>query len=185
MAADLVYDPTITQNFIHDLESSFWVLFWMILLYVKSSYTPAARSDFVRRHMTPVSISGSGGSGKSNLMSSPIALGNLRTTDNPTLGKLVTDLQSELGERYRNPHVDSEGLKSTQQEVPESIYDTIFSIVDKALRDPDWTESDPPQCQEIELSEEEIFLASSGSKRSRTVAEQGGAFVPEPAAKRS
>ncbi|KAN0123635.1 Protein kinase-like domain containing protein, partial [Russula decolorans] len=34
MAADLIKDPTISQTFVHDLESAFYVMFWLSLKYL-------------------------------------------------------------------------------------------------------------------------------------------------------
>jgi hypothetical protein len=35
---DLVEDPTSCQTFIHDIESTFFTLLWMAILYLKSSW---------------------------------------------------------------------------------------------------------------------------------------------------
>ncbi|KAN0114005.1 hypothetical protein V8E52_007154, partial [Russula decolorans] len=37
MAADLIKDPTISQTFVHDLESAFYVMFWLSLKYLPNS----------------------------------------------------------------------------------------------------------------------------------------------------
>jgi serine/threonine protein kinase len=43
MAADLISDPTISQTFVYDLESAFYVMFWLSLKYLPNSYDPSAR----------------------------------------------------------------------------------------------------------------------------------------------
>jgi serine/threonine protein kinase len=43
MAADLISDPTISQTFVHDLESAFYVMFWLSFKYLPNSYKPSKR----------------------------------------------------------------------------------------------------------------------------------------------
>lgn len=45
MAADLIADPKIPQTFVHDLESAFYVMFWLSLKYLPSSYDPSKRDS--------------------------------------------------------------------------------------------------------------------------------------------
>jgi hypothetical protein len=45
MAADLIKDPTISQTFVHDLESAFYVMFWLSLKYLPNSYAPSKRGS--------------------------------------------------------------------------------------------------------------------------------------------
>jgi hypothetical protein len=45
MAADLIKDPTISQTFVHDLESVFYVMFWLSLKYLPNSYAPSKRGS--------------------------------------------------------------------------------------------------------------------------------------------
>lgn len=181
MAADLVNKPALSQNFIHDLESSFWVLFWVTLMYVKTCYTPQQRSTFLKSYMSPVTFSGSGGPVKSTFMESLTLLADFETPNNVMLGELVRGLHLELGERYRSPNKVTE----PQQHVSKDMYDTITKRLSKALSEPHWTESDRAELQVVNLPDEEQSAASSGSKRSRSVAEQSGGLVQEPPAKRS
>ncbi|KAI0267892.1 hypothetical protein BGY98DRAFT_1022397 [Russula aff. rugulosa BPL654] len=53
MAADLVEDPTIQQTFAHDLESFFWLLLWMVLKYMETSWEEGRRSHFLKTIFTP------------------------------------------------------------------------------------------------------------------------------------
>src|SRR5712671_7487852 len=101
MAADLVRDPNITQTFEHDLESVFWVLFWIMLLYVDNKYTVPMRSSYIIQTMNPRTFrdSGSGGSDKFNFMASAVALIDLAMPSCP-LANLLKDMHKELGKRY-------------------------------------------------------------------------------------
>jgi hypothetical protein len=106
---------------------------------------------------------------------------------NPLLGQLVVDLHVTLGERYRSPPEEDPitGCKRPRQDIPQSIYDTILSKLEDALRNPDWPKSDGPQCQQLKLSDQAKVAALSGTKRSRSVAARSGTFFEEPAGKRS
>jgi len=49
MSAHLVENRGATHTFQDDLESSFWVLLWTVLMYCQSSLSIEARSEFIRR----------------------------------------------------------------------------------------------------------------------------------------
>ena len=40
MAANLIADPEISQTFVHDLKSVFYIMFWLSLRYLPNSYHP-------------------------------------------------------------------------------------------------------------------------------------------------
>ena len=206
MAGDLVLSPGDPQTFVHDLESAFWILFYLTLLFVKTNYTAELRSSLLRQTMSPMNIKGCGGVDKANFMASQWALAKVRTPDNPMVIKVLRFLHLKLGERYRtqpdaeievsapasstldssmsNATNGSTGKDSVTQ-TPDEIYEEIFRGLTAFLAEPSWTESDPAEAQEVLLSTTESQAARRGSKRSRSVAEQLGAFVQEPGAKRS
>ena len=45
MAADLMGSSDIPQTFVHDLESFFWVMLWIVKTLVPSSWSPSTRSE--------------------------------------------------------------------------------------------------------------------------------------------
>ena len=65
----------------------------------------------------------------------------------------------------------------------EDFYELIIPILKDALNKK-WPDPDPgPKSQEVLLSDEELYSAHSGTKRSRSIAEQNGTFVQQLAAK--
>ncbi len=61
MAADLVQRSSIPHTFIHDLESAFWVMLWVVILYMPSSWDIGDRSYFLKETMSPRVYDNSGG----------------------------------------------------------------------------------------------------------------------------
>lgn len=197
MAADLVEDPTLVQTMEHDLESAFWVLFWVMLSYMNTDYTPSNRSSYLKQTMNPKCFDGSGGSDKSNLMGNPSALIRCATPDTPFVGKIVKYMHSILGERYQVGEEEPVDLavlfattmapekKKKKRRTPEQSYELILSTLEYSLKQ-QWPDPDPgAKAQEVVASNDELYAARSGTKRSRSIAECNGTFVPQPAAKRS
>jgi len=89
MAADLVENPTIPHTPEHDLESVFWVLLWMTLLYMKTSWSIEICSSTLNSTMSPDVYQSSGGRGKLDFMQNPCALNDLYTPDNPKMEELL------------------------------------------------------------------------------------------------
>lgn len=199
MAADLVRDPNIAQTFEHDLESVFWVLFWMTLLYVDNEYPVPMRSSYIIQTMNPRTFgdSGSGGSDKFNFMASPMALMDLATPGCP-LANLLKEMHKELRKRYLYipPSVASTSAAvpnstenvtdgSTQQEaIQEDKHAQILNLLERALNQK-WPDSDSAELQEVVLSNNDMRAVRVGTKKSRAIAEMNGASLPQPEAKRS
>ena len=67
----------------------------------------------------------------------------------------------------------------------EDFHELIIPILKDALNKK-WPDPNPsPKSQEVLLSDEELYSMHSGMKRSRSIAEQNGAFVQQLAAKQS
>jgi hypothetical protein len=56
MAADLIANPGISQTFVHDLESAFYVMFWLSLKYLPSSYRPDKRGSVLNAVFNPIPV---------------------------------------------------------------------------------------------------------------------------------
>ena len=92
MAGDLVRDPKTPQTVEHDLESDFWVLLWVCLLYMKSNMNEGDRSGVIKNIMSPPVHSGSGGTGKISFLTSPVPMEELETETSPAMAKLLIRL---------------------------------------------------------------------------------------------
>jgi len=110
MAADLVESSDVEQTFVHDLESFFWVLFWIVLMQVKTSWNDAKRSSFLATTFSPgVSIGSEGGTtggdSKKNflLWESALKEKNFNTPNNSPLHDLLDGLHELLRVRHCDP----------------------------------------------------------------------------------
>ena len=53
MAAELIQHPETPQTFIHDLESAFWVLIWVVVSYMPTNMDAGKCSNFLKDIMSP------------------------------------------------------------------------------------------------------------------------------------
>ena len=65
MAAELIERPKIRHTFSHDLESFFWVLMWIVVTWVPTTWNESARSIFINGVMNPKVYSNIGSTEKS------------------------------------------------------------------------------------------------------------------------
>lgn len=68
MAADLVEDPKTTHTFVHDMESAFYVVFWLSIRFLPNSWNPQKRSLVMQELFDPPAFSTVGSSSKKNWM---------------------------------------------------------------------------------------------------------------------
>lgn len=103
MAADLIENPHIAQKLIHDIESAFYILLWMAVCYVKSTWDPSRRSSFVRTIFHPPVFGVSGGPWKATFMRASRQEDMPKFPDNESLTKLLTTLRMSLSFRHMEP----------------------------------------------------------------------------------
>ena len=103
MAADLVQRPSIAHTFVHDLESTFWVLLWVTLSYMSTSWGTEERSSFLKETMSPRVYNNSGGSNKIYFMQSNSAILEFSVCNNPILTALLISMKMTLAVRYQQP----------------------------------------------------------------------------------
>ena len=99
MAVDLVEKPDILQMFIHDIKSVFFLLLWMALLFVNSSWQNPCLSSFINNIFHPPVFGGSGGLVKVVFMRSE-QLETLKFPGNAHLANLLRAWQSTLAVHY-------------------------------------------------------------------------------------
>lgn len=200
MAANLVANPNTTQTFVDDLESIFWVVLWIVLTQVQVSWSDEYRSSFIEGTMNPKVYSHCGGRAKKIFLKSDDALSEeeFEIIGNPTLRDLLEGLHSLIGARYRIPPSKknkpflpdniASGAKSMSPEALEEATETYkrqFNHLKdhtmilrqfKAALAYEWPPSDKAKPQRLMASNSVIYSSSSGSKRSREVAEGNGLF---------
>jgi len=82
MSAALVSDPTAPQTFVDDLESAFYVILWLVLMYTDSSMMVRERTTVMQHVMDPQPVEGTGGHGKADFLQGQGVLRKL-TLENP------------------------------------------------------------------------------------------------------
>jgi hypothetical protein len=122
MAADLMGSSDIPQTFVHDLESFFWVMLWIVKTLVPSSWDPSTRLE-IDAIMNPKSCVK-----KLFLSGHSTLLEGLQIPNNTALRGLLISLKAIVGARHHLPPSDKNpatGLKMTVEEFAQlrSNYD--------------------------------------------------------------
>src|SRR6266576_6541571 len=93
MAADLVKDPIINYTFVHDLESAFYIVFWLSIRLLPNSWTPHKCMLVMCNLFNPLAFSNVGASTKKNWMAKGIAeTSNFHIIGNIALTRLILSL---------------------------------------------------------------------------------------------
>jgi len=103
MSAALVSDPTVPQTFVDDLESAFYVILWLVLMYTDSSMTVRECTTIMQHVMDPQPVKGTGGHGKADFLQGQGVLQQL-TLENPDrswLKMLLIDLATLFSVCYK------------------------------------------------------------------------------------
>jgi len=155
MAGDLVRNLDIPQNVEHDIESAFWVVFWIMLSYLQTNLSVGDRSCYLMNTMNPGVFGGTSVS-KALFMASPIALDELETPSSP-LANLLKDMHNTLGKRYRVSKKDKNSIfvteGSTQQDnVVQDQHEPILYFLRTVLEDSPWPKDDRASLQEVCLT---------------------------------
>ena len=211
MVADLIKSPGIPQTFLHDLESAFWVLLWMALSFMKSSWDNGIRSSFLKGTMSPKVFRDTGGQDKYHFMQvgSPMAI---TIDDNPTMTSFLISLKQILGVRHQkrpklpsslDPAYTLASLKKDQSSIIKARaateadikwYDTMLEGLEnhdfvlhhfeRALAE-DWPADDKAVRQPLLLSNDVQTKMRSSTKRSVDVAGITGVYVSAGGIKKS
>src|SRR6266567_6129344 len=90
MAANLVKDPIINHIFIHDLESAFYVIFWLSIRLLLNSWTSQKHALVMCNLFNPLAFSNVGTSTKKNWMAKGVAeTSDFHIIDNTALTGLI------------------------------------------------------------------------------------------------
>jgi hypothetical protein len=185
MAADLVESPIIPQTFHHDLESFFWVLLWIVLTQMKTSWAEAKRSAFLKSTFKPELYERSGGvtggEAKINFLKY-IPLNDFQIPGNTILTELVKGLKDTVSSRFDEEpsRDDSEDEEDYQRRLKKfkdrsklmkghsKMLDQFASALDPSKK---WPENDEASPQTLQLSIEEACAMQYSTKRSRSMYE--------------
>jgi hypothetical protein len=77
MSATLVWNKSAPHTFVDDLESFFYVILWLSLLYSPNSMSPADLTSFMQTVLDPQQDKGTGGSGKADFLKGCLMLDGL------------------------------------------------------------------------------------------------------------
>jgi Fungal protein kinase len=196
MAAELIENPGIPHTLEHDLESVFWVLLWVTLLYMKTSWPMV--STTLNDAMNPRVYPSGGGASKLHFIGNPSALAGLFPQQSPKMHHLLTGIHAIFCERYHkriqqrylkqeneiyhsarknadfgtDKSADEAGIatQSGNEVSPslEALYTTVLKVFEDVLKDESfWSTTDRAERQLIEMPYEMKSAAQSGSKRSK------------------
>jgi len=149
MAGDLVKDPTTPQTMVHDLESFYWVLLWICLVYMKTSKKIRERSSIVKETMCPRVYAGTGGDAKINYLAHQAAVGGFDVLGKPGLTMLVKRFHLALGKWYRevlpeselSPLTTSHAPDTTQSTTRQVSHESLFAYLEQALHPEYWADA--------------------------------------------
>ena len=68
MSATLVKCNDALHTFVDDLESIFYVVLWLVLMYSLNSMTAEVHTSFMQQVLNPVQYTGTGGSTKADFL---------------------------------------------------------------------------------------------------------------------
>lgn len=206
MAGDMVEDPNVVHTFMHDLESAFWVLLYVAMVYVRSSWNIGERSSFIKDTMSPRVFLGTGGKNKRYFMEARGALREFIVTNNRVFTAFLGALKLFFATRYAFMRRDNQAsdasnvidasdfivgidptAKSTNSQQPSEEWRNalkdhraILEMFKHALSRNEWPDNDPAERQPLVTSNDVEISMRSSTKRSRSAVPDGA-----PAAKRS
>jgi hypothetical protein len=115
MSAALVKCNDAPHTFVDDLESIFYVILWLVLMYSLNSMTPEVRTSFMQQVLDPVQYAGMGGFAKADFLQGHSALQDLEleNPNRPELRTLLLNLATLFSVRYE-PEPDQAAWDSLQ-----------------------------------------------------------------------
>jgi hypothetical protein len=191
MAAELVQNPKAVQTVEHDIESIYWLLLWMCLLYMDTSMDIQWRSWVIKAVMSPAVFEDSGGSSKVDFFSNRNKLDALETPTSPPVATLLKSLHEHFHKRYQREPPTSDVLPATLSERKGRTWSETqrshdvdkhahaLNLMKQTMELETWLEErDPAKPQKLLASTAETSILKSGSKRSRATAEENGMLGP-------
>jgi hypothetical protein len=173
MAADLVENPSTLQMFSHDLESAFYVIYYLSGFYREATWSTDERSAFLHHTLNPDTCGQTGGKTKRRFISGNNSPAEFTVKDNLSLTNLLDKLQKVVQIRYQ-PYEAAESAFLDLQAYEDLPYnhDRIIQIINDALKptDPEleWPVGDSAKEQDVKPTHVQArFVSSTKSRGSR------------------
>ena len=171
MSVELVKNPKAIHTMEDDIESVFWVLLWLYLLYMKTDVEPGMRSSILNGIMNPNVYNGTGGVAKAGFIEGISGISSVKTKDS-SMSDLLTQLHAVVQERYRPADKDA----------TTDIQGGVLTLIEEYALEVVWSNDDRVAREEVLTSYNRSSTLRSSSKRS--LAELNGAIETLPPAKR-
>ena len=102
MSAALVKNRDALHTFINDLESIFYVILWLSVMYSPNSLSPAEHTSFIKLVLDPEQFGSTGGTAKADFLQVCTTLWQLKFDGQPKLQPLLMNLATFLLVRYED-----------------------------------------------------------------------------------
>lgn len=102
MVAELIENPKAIQTVEHNIESIFWVLLWICILYMDTNLDVRQRSSLIKGTMSPSVYVNTGGNGKVDFLANKARLNLLETPTSQPIAVLLKLLHGSVGKRFQN-----------------------------------------------------------------------------------
>jgi hypothetical protein len=100
MSVALVKDRNALHTFVDDIESFFYVILWLSLIYSPSSMSPSDCTAFIQTVLDPKQYEGTGRSAKADFLMGCSALQGLTFEGRASLPPLLNNLATLFAARY-------------------------------------------------------------------------------------
>ena len=146
MSAALVKYNDAPHTFVDDLESMFYVVLWLVLMYSPNSMMAEVHTSFMQQVLDPVQYAGMGGSTKADFLQGHSVLRDLKlhNPNRPELQTLLLNLATLFSVRYE-PRPSCLGFTSRtwRQEAESNASLAIPEML--------WTPQIAPACHSIDF----------------------------------
>ena len=161
MSGVLVYFKMAPHTVEDDLESFFWVLVWVAVMYSPSTLTEGAQALLMGQTFNPEAVERSGGHAKAMFLQAPMALRTMRFQDERgnncrgALKELCLRLAGVLAGRYSGGESGS-GSDSWEAFTagPKATHGELRALFERGPSEKDWPEKDGWRKQGVARKEE-------------------------------
>ena len=175
MAAELIVEPGVSHSFLHDLESTYFILLFHCITNMKHGLSKGAAANLFHDVLDSRHYTQDGEWQKYGFMLQKKWISKYNIPSNRPFTSLICNLHSKFKERYWQLEL-KEDEDESKPSLPSFImpaecmatnfgYDVFIEIFDKQLGSSDWPAGDKAISQRILNSNSNVTLAGSGLKR--------------------